>query len=308
MSKKPAPQIVILGDSMLDEYRMGNMDSKRSVFVPTALQEAPGGAGNVACNVRAMGAVPLLYSPVGRSRKSLRYRRCLRAAGVSTEHLMFSRHKDISHKVTLMAGAERILRIDYDERSAMPDKEFEDLLTDLFECNTGWSDLIVADYQKGGITQRGFDWLRYLCVQRHIRLYVDSASQWRLDGVFFYKPNRVQLAKVIGERLETLAKIEEAALRLKRRQRITHMAVTMDRDGLFYLDDHNQVKYMASHCLKAVDPCGAGDTLIAALAVGVARGCPVDRAVELANCAAGVACSYPGTYAVPAEKISHWYD
>ena len=308
MPKHTAPQIAILGDSMLDEYRTGNMDLKRLVFVPTALQEAPGGAGNVACNVRAMGAVPLLYSPVGRSRKSLRYRRCLRDSGVSTEHLIISRQKDISYKVNLMEGVGRILRIDYDENSTIPNEEFEALLTNLFEYNTGWSDLIVTDYQKGCITKQGFDRIRRLCVQRHIRLYVDSASPWRLDGVFFYKPNRIQLEQVIGERLETIAKIEAAALRLKRRQEISHMAVTMDREGLLYLDDHNQVQYMASHCSKAVDPCGAGDTLIAALAVGVARGDSVGHALELANRAAGVACSYPGTYAVPAEKIANWYD
>lgn len=300
--------IAILGDSILDEYWLGGFDADRIIFSPESLYQVPGGAGNVACNIRLMGGNPLLYSCVGRSQASIRYRRCLRNAGVATDHLLISRRKDICCKSSLMNGSRRILRVDRDEKSRICHKEEEAILSSLFQSDTNWADLIVTDYQKGFLTQEGFDRIRNFCMHRHIRLYIDSASQWNLNGVFFYKPNRFQFEKIVGVPLTTRSHIEKAALEFKRRQGVIHMAVTMDQEGVLYLDKQNRVIHFGASCQDAVDPCGAGDTFIAALVTCIASGHPVEEAVRLANSAAGIACAHSGTYAVAREEIPYWHD
>ena len=300
--------IAVLGDSMLDEYRQGEWDAQRQVYRPMSLVTVPGGAGNVACNVRALGATPLLFSVVGRSQLSAKYRRCLRSAGISQDYIRSSRAKEISHKSNLMAGEQRLLRMDRDDNSILTRSDEEALLSNLLESGTMWSDLILSDYRKGCVTSECFDRVRSFCAQRRIRLYVDSASAWTFGRVFFYKPNRYQLEQVIGKRFENRDQLSSAALRFKRRYQITHMAVTMDREGLIYLDEHDRICHIESSCREAVDPCGAGDTWIAALAVAVASGHPVARAVRLANEAASVACNHIGTYAVSANEVPGWND
>ena len=300
--------IAVLGDSMLDVYRYGEWDGKRRVFRPHTQHIAPGGAGNVACNVKALGATPLLFSIVGRSRLSSKYRQCLRKAGVAQDYLKPSRSKDICEKVNYMTTNRRVFRIDRDDTSVLPHADQEALLNSLLDSGTAWSDLIVSDYRKGCITSACFDQLRQFCAHRHIRLYVDSASAWDMEGVYFYKPNRFQLEKVVGQPLDSSRELIAAALRFKRRYQIQHMAVTMDSQGVVYLDEQDRVHTMESACREAVDPCGAGDTFLAALAVAVASGRPVARAVRMANEAAGVACRHTGTYAVTAGEIPGWND
>ena len=300
--------IAVVGDSMLDVYRFGEWDGKRRVFCPRTLHLAPGGAGNVACNVKTLGATPLLFSVVGRSRLSSRYRQCLRQAGVVQDYLKPSRVKDICEKVNFMDQSHRVLRLDRDDTRVPPHAEQEALLHSLLESGTAWSDLIVSDYQKGCITSASFDRIRQFCSQRNIRLYVDSASGWNMEGVYFYKPNRFQLEKVVGQPLEGMRQLTAAALHFKRRYGIRHMAVTMDARGAVYLDEHDGVHPMESVCQDAVDPCGAGDTFLAALAVAVASGRPVARAVRIANEAAGVACRHTGTHAVAAGEVPGWND
>ena len=163
--------------------------------------------------------------------------------------------------------------------------------------------VVVSDYQKGCIGQDLFERIKKICFARNIRLLVDSKSSWDLSGIFLYKPTVAELEKLLGRKLAGIDETIEYGMRFKQEQGIENLVITLDANGLIYLDDSNMAYPIPSACKAPVDPTGAGDSMMAAMAVCLANGVPMGAAVRIANEVAAISCERMGTLAVSLDML-----
>lgn len=302
---KENSKILVVGDLMLDRYVIGNV-SRVSPEAPVPVLAAahdenrPGGAANVAANIAAMGGDVTLLALVGTDSISAELEKCIRAYGV-TAQLIKDPRGGTTEKTRLVAGAQQIARVDRDVR---PTSEMQAKLLQAFERIADDFGLIVlSDYAKGTL-----DLLpRYLRVaaEKNIPTLVDPkrTDPAIYQGAFLLKPNNNEFAGLFGEASteEALVTKAHSALNVLGLQ---HLIVTRGAKGMVVVSADGTTESVPTRAREVFDVSGAGDTVLAALAVSLARGEGISHAVRTANAAAGVAVSHPGTYVVSHKEVS----
>jgi rfaE bifunctional protein kinase chain/domain len=269
--------ILVTGDAMVDRYWFGTV-ARVSPEAPVAVlgyeraEERAGGAANVAANCAAMGAkVRELYSPDWPARPVV--------------------------KLRLIGRTQQIARVDFDVPQAPVD------LGALAEAAHGCRVAVLSDYAKGAIADP-FSAIT-ACRMAGAQVVVDpkgcDANRYR--GTDVLKPNHHEMIALVGE-WEAEVELEDLAFALCRAFEIGAVLMTRGDRGMSLFVPGFETLHLAGRKLELCDVSGAGDTAIAALAVGMDRGMPLAAAAMLANHAAGVAVSRFGTSVVRAEELA----
>jgi rfaE bifunctional protein kinase chain/domain len=303
-------RVLVVGDVMLDRYWFGDV-SRISPEAPVPVvkydrvDETPGGAANVARNAAALGAKVHLLSVVGRDEAGRRLAALLRAERVSARL-----HHDASIETTVklrVIGPQhhQLLRIDF-ERS--PSREvLLDKLGEYRRLLGGCDVVVLSDYGKGGLTHIA----RMIALARARRkpVLVDpkGSDYLRYAGATVITPNRNELREVVGSWASD-RELAAKALALRRKLGLKALLVTLSEDGLKLFQD-GAVRHEKAKAREVFDVSGAGDTVIATLAVMMAAGAPLDAAARIANYAAGVKVGKFGTAVVyPGELVEAMKD
>ncbi|MDM0081959.1 D-glycero-beta-D-manno-heptose 1-phosphate adenylyltransferase [Variovorax sp. J31P179] len=304
-SSSPAkPRILVVGDMMLDRYVIGEV-SRISPEAPVPVLAArhdenrPGGAANVAANIASMGGQATLLAVVGPDAASIELEKCLHDYGVQT---LFLKHPlaGTTQKTRLVVGSQQIARVDRDVRPT-PEMQAK-LLSEFLRIAPTYDLIVFSDYAKGSL-DRLPEFLA-AAAERKIPTLVDpkrtDSSFYR--GAYLLKPNHNEFVGLFGaytsdDELVAQARAALAALQLR------HLVVTRGAKGMAVVSADGRAHFVATKARDVFDVSGAGDTVLAALAVDLADGRSISDAVHAANVAAGVAVSHAGTYVVSKREI-----
>lgn len=300
-------QVLVIGDVMLDRYWFGDVD-RISPEAPVPIvrvqssDERLGGAANVARNVMALGAKSMLMGVVGNDEAGRIVHELIRECGIS-DHVFDDPQAKTTVKLRVLGRQQQLLRADFE---SVPDHELLVEKLDLFKAVLPSAHAVVlSDYGKGGLTH--ISEMIQLARERGILTLVDPKGDdyARYRGATLLTPNRSEFAQVVG-RWKSEDEMTLKAHTLRRSLQLSHLLVTRSEEGMsLYSEDNGRPKetHIAAQAREVFDVSGAGDTVIATLAVSLGCGMDMEQAVALANRAGGIVVSKLGTATVSAEEL-----
>jgi rfaE bifunctional protein kinase chain/domain len=296
--------VLVVGDAMLDRYWMGAVE-RISPEAPVPIvkieheEERPGGAANVARNAAALGADVTLLSVVGADEAGARLESLLKLARVRPQ-LHHDRGIKTTVKLRVIAGRnQQLLRVDFEKQ---PGHEVLASKLKDFERTLGEVDaVILSDYGKGGLAHI----VRMIAAARRAGkpVLVDPKGDdySRYKGATLITPNRSEFSHVAGAWKDE-RDLTERAQRLRRKLEAKALLVTRGGEGMTLFEEGARV-HVATDAREISDVSGAGDTVIATLAVALAAGMRMRDAVRLANRAAGIVVGKFGTAVVTPKEL-----
>lgn len=309
--------VAVLGDLMLDEYLFGEVNRispEAPVPVVRVVREHAvlGGAANVAANLQAIGATPLLVGAVGDDAAGARLTALLESQRISSKGVVKASGWPTIIKTRIIGQQQQMLRIDREEPEAGPSSAFEALLRHLDEALASAKALIVSDYAKGLLDARLLTFVRQRCAQAKIPWIVDPKPSHRAlyQGATLMTPNTKELAELTGLPAKTDEDMTAAARKLVGDLELQGLLVTRSEKGMALLAPearHEAPWWIPTEAREVFDVSGAGDTVIATFAAAVAAGADWKDAAMLANAAAGVVVGKMGTATVTPEELLDRY-
>lgn len=304
LPKFEGAKVLVVGDVMLDRYWFGDVnrispEAPVPVLKVNRVDERPGGAANVARNIAALGAQATLLSVVGDDEAGACLEKLLNANGNLTALL----HRDSSIstiiKLRAIARHQQLLRIDFE---TPPSHEVLHAALADFRVQLPLADVVIlSDYGKGGLAH----------IAQMIQLARDAGKQVLVDpkgddyarytGATLLTPNRSEFCQVAGNWRDE-AELDSKAEKLRTDLQLEALLVTRSEDGMS-LYRAGEVQHEATHTREVFDVSGAGDTVIATLAVMLASGADLSDAMRIANRAAGIVVGKLGTAVVSREEI-----
>jgi len=304
------PRVLLVGDMILDRYLHGSSDRvspEAPIMVLTATREEhrAGGCGNVAANLRALGADVSCVAVVGEDESAARVRDLFAAADLRTDGLVVDRSRPTIRKTRVVAQSQQLLRID--EEQARPlSPEVEAALIARLEPGLATADIVVvSDYGKGALTDAVLERVCRAKGDRRPRVLVDPKGRHyaRYRGATILTPNKLEAETATGIALDTDEGNRRAALQLCRMADLEAAIITLGARGMYCcLADGSKEWSIPARARSVYDVTGAGDTVLATLAFALASGADLEAAMQLATAAAGVKVQRFGVVAVtPAE-------
>ena len=296
-------RILVVGDVMLDRYWFG--DSERispeapvPIVQVAKIDERLGGAANVARNVAALGAKTSLLGIVGVDEAGTRVSELLLASGVDS-HLEQDAKVPTTVKLRVIARQQQLIRLDFEEAPSAAALEHK---LARFEALLGAVDaVILSDYGKGALDQVATMILQAKAKQKIILVDPKGSDFERYRGATVITPNRGELRQVIGK-WASEDELTERAQTLRRSLDIQALLLTRSEEGMSLYTDAG-VSHVRAQAREVFDVSGAGDTVIATLAVALAAAWPLERAMALANRAGGIVVGKLGTATVTSEEL-----
>ena len=297
-------RLLVVGDVMLDRYWFGDV-SRISPEAPVPvvkverLEERPGGAANVARNAAALGAQTALISVVGEDDAGRALQRLLQEGGIAA-HLQVDAEIDTTVKLRVIGRQQQLLRIDFE---TTPSHEVLRAKLAEFERQLAHCDIVVlSDYGKGGLTHIG-EMIRLARAAAKPVLVDPKGDDWgKYAGATVMTPNRAELAGVVG-RWHSETDMLQKAEKLRGELGLDALLVTRSEEGMSLLTD-GHAYHQAALAREVYDVSGAGDTVIATLAVMLAAGADWAEAIRVANVAAGIVVGKLGTAVVSRDEIA----
>jgi rfaE bifunctional protein kinase chain/domain len=293
--------VLVLGDAMLDQYWHGTVDRiSPEAPVPVLRVEhqdhRPGGAANVALNVRTLGARSTLLAACGDDEPGRILQHLLASAGVNA-YLERDAGAQTLVKLRTVGRAQQLLRLDFE---AQPCAGTLARLRERFDSTLPDHDAVVlSDYGKGCLTETATTRALIALARAHGRpVLVDpNGPHWeRYTGASMITPNRAQLAQAMGP-WSGEAQLHERAFALRQRLQLDSLLLTRSEEGMTLFDAEGAM-HVDAQASEVFDVTGAGDTVIATLAALMSCGLSVRAAVPLSNRAGGIVVGKFGTATV----------
>jgi D-beta-D-heptose 7-phosphate kinase/D-beta-D-heptose 1-phosphate adenosyltransferase len=305
-------RVLVIGDVMLDQFTVGRVTRiSPEAPVPVVAYERDeyraGGAANVALNVRALGAHVDLIGLVGADGGAGRLRELLSAADVKGNGLITDESRPTTTKVRLVTTRnQQVARIDY-ERDDPPSSGVEDALIDQMESVVrGAGAVVVSDYLKGIVTRRLMASLVAATQEHGVPVLVDPKIPHLefYSGTTLVTPNHHEAEVATHMRIRDENDVQRAAAIFRQRARCDGVLITRGEHGMWLAADGAE-GHLAATARQVADVTGAGDTVIATLALAIAAGAGAAEAAQLANAAAGLVVAKFGPATVtPGELLT----
>lgn len=297
-------KILVVGDVMLDRYWFGDVhrispEAPVPVLKVDRVEERPGGAANVARNIAALGANATLLSVVGDDEAGA----CLEKLLTQHSNLTALLHRDSSIstiiKLRAIARQQQLLRIDFETR---PSHEVLNAALVDFRAQLPAADVVIlSDYGKGGLAHIAEMIALARAAGKPVLVDPKGDDYARYSGATLLTPNRSEFKQVAGT-WQDEAELSSKAEKLRVELGLDALLVTRSEEGMsLYRKD--SVLHEPTHTREVFDVSGAGDTVIATLAVMLASGAALPDAMRIANRAAGIVVGKLGTAVVSREEI-----
>ncbi|MGB3850578.1 MAG: bifunctional ADP-heptose synthase [Tunicatimonas sp.] len=315
-------RVLIVGDVMVDAYVWGRVE-RVSPEAPVPVvrvnrrESRLGGAANVALNVQALGATPLLCAVVGTDAPGDAFRQLLVDQGIATDYVVSSSERTTTVKERVIAGPQQVVRIDDEHDHLLSDSEREALLSAADQALVQADVVIFQDYDKGVLSEAVIRHITERAQQRGIPVAVDPKKRNFLHyhNASLFKPNLKELRQGLQqERLalhhETYAPlhsepaaIREAAATLRGLLHHQITLITRSEKGVFIDTDTDEAHFMPAHVRQIADVSGAGDTVISIAALCLASAAPLPTLAALANLGGGIVCEYTGVVPISRDRL-----
>jgi len=301
---------LVVGDLMLDEYLWGKADRispEAPVQVVDVLREdlRLGGAGNVANNLAALGCQVSVASVVGEDENGWTLLKAFNRQGIETLGILQEPSRRTGRKTRVLATNQQIVRIDRESREPLS-TSIEKKLCDWLQTHlAGFDVVLISDYLKGVLTHQVLRTVISAAQKRRIPVLVDpKGNDYRkYRGATCLTPNRKEAEAASGIPIRCLATLQEAASALMTMAELNNLLITRSEEGMSLFCGNGETVHIPTVAREVFDVTGAGDTVLALLACGVAGGLDLAEAARLANVAAGIAVAKLGTSTVTPTEI-----
>ena len=313
-----SPKVLVVGDFMLDVYVYGDAlrispEAPVPVLKVTKTQYRCGGAGSVAIDLAALGAVPCCLGLIGGHEKDqnaqiLKDKLNSTGADISGLIPIVGRRTTSKHRLIGLAQhrhRQQLMRIDYETTEPLSDEQYENILK-LYKNMLPKVDIVcLQDYNKGLLADSICKQMIEIAAQSQKKILVDPSSindYTRYAGTTLISPNRTEASIATGIDIVDMHSAAEAAKQLMNSFGFEAVVITLDKEGA-YLQTKSMSEHIATKPRSVYDVTGAGDVVLATLAVTLAAGCDYKTAVQVANIAGGIEVQKFGCATVSIDEI-----
>lgn len=302
-AKIPQARVLVIGDVMLDRYWFGRVE-RISPEAPVPVvhvvseEERLGGAANVARNIGALGAQVSLIGLVGADDNGQAVRALLAASNVQ-DCMIVDKGRPTTLKLRVIGRQQQLMRVDFEEpptRTALSDVQQQ-----LEEQLSNHDIVVLSDYAKGALKQ--VPELIAIARRAGVPVLVDPKGDdyERYRGATLLTPNREEMKQAVGG-WSSETELERKAQQLRQALELEALLITRSEQGMTIFTPHAR-HHVAAQAKEVFDVSGAGDTVLATLAVGRAVGLDWVDAMYWANRAGGIVVGKLGTSVVTAEEL-----
>lgn len=297
-------KIMVLGDLMLDKYIWGKV-SRISPEAPVPVVEVTreslclGGAGNVAHNLQALGAYPVLVSLIGQDQAG----EWIINNVPDYRGIIIDARRATIVKTRIIAHHQQVVRVDFEQKepltAAIEDKIIRFINKESFEG------LLISDYNKGLLTPSLMREVLKLCQAKNVPVFVDP----KVDNFFLFSPvtlitpNHHEAALIVHHPCEQDRDIEAAGQEIMAKIKTKYLIIKRGEKGMTVFQEKATPFHIPTRAREVYDVTGAGDTVIAVAALCLLAGATIQEAAFIANLAAGVVVAKIGTAVVTIPEI-----
>ncbi len=308
-------KILVVGDIIVDHFVWGSVnrispEAPVPVVNVTKEEMLLGGGANVLHNIYSLGGEAVLCGIIGDDEMGVRLQKLLQDLGSSTEGLVKGR-RPTTVKTRVVAQGQQVVRFDREQTGA-PAAATITAMTDFLDRNLSDFDaIIISDYYKGVITQPLMEKLLARVAEveeksgKTIPVVVDPkpSQPQRFYGASLITPNHMEAEKMSGMHISSTEELRAAAEVLLETVGCQAVLITRGEAGMALLEKGRELVTIPTTAREVFDVTGAGDTVIATLALGLAAEASFGDAAALANIAAGVVVGKVGTATVSPEEL-----
>ena len=311
-------KIIIVGDIMVDSYIWGSVDRispEAPVPVVTVKERGNrlGGAANVAVNIKALGAEPIICSVIGKDSKGKELQQLMKDDNMPTQGIIESNDRLTTTKFRVIGNNVQMLRVDEEiTDDLLPDEEKHliDTIANIIR-NEQIDAIIFQDYNKGILTKHTISEITKLANQHQVITAVDPKKNnfSEFKDVTLFKPNLKELREGIQAEVDPTNKksLEKGALVLHKKLNARIIMTTLSEHGVFISAKNNGGNFSAltlpAHVRSITDVSGAGDTVIALATICLALKQEPEFIASISNLAGGLVCEYVGVVPIQKEKL-----
>ena len=306
-------RILVIGDVMLDAYVMGKVNriSPEAPVPIVSLENEDariGGAGNVALNLLALGAKPIICGVIGEDSSGDKLLNLFEKNGISTDGLVKSMARKTTVKTRVISNKQQLLRID--SESTFPLLESEEIkLNNTIQniINQGVDGIIFEDYNKGVLTDSVIQNTIKIAKEKDIPTAVDPKKENFLSykGVSLFKPNLKELKEGLNLNFDFNSNkdlFEKGIEVLEEKLQNEISFVTLSEHGVF-IKNQTEKYYVPAHMRSISDVSGAGDTVIAVATLCLISGASTKQIAEISNLAGGLVCEKSGVVSISKNDL-----
>ena len=302
-------KVLIIGDSMIDTYLWGEVN-RMSPEAPVPIVEVKkhenrlGGAANVALNLKALGANPILCSVIGTDEKGVLFEKLMKESNLSTEGMLSTKKRKTTIKTRVITENKHQLRIDEEETS--PIEQVEEFLKLTISLINNIDVIILQDYNKGVLTAE------------IIKKVIDSANKNGIPTIVdpkkinfnsyknctIFKPNlaEIKAGMKVDFDANNIAEIEKVSSKLRKKLSAKAVLLTLSEKGIS-INSEKEFKHIPAFERNIIDVSGAGDTVISVAALCLASNIDDTDLSALSNLAGGLVCEEVGVMPINKEKL-----
>jgi D-beta-D-heptose 7-phosphate kinase / D-beta-D-heptose 1-phosphate adenosyltransferase len=315
VTKLGTPKVLLVGDFMLDVYVYGDAErispeAPVPVLKVTRTDYSCGGAGLVAANLCALGAIPLCVGVIGEDSNGKKLKELLREKGADISGLMTVTDRPTTTKQRLIGLAQhrhqqQLFRMDSESTEPLSEGQYA-RLGRIFEKKLRHADNVcLQDYNKGVLADLFCKKVIKLAAKARKRVLIDPSpitDYSKYEGASVITPNRYETRMGVGFEIKTIKDAQRAAKELVKKLKLEGIVITLDKEGA-YLRSPGFDEHIPTRPRVVYDVTGAGDTVLATLALALAAGCDFKNAVQLSNIAGGIEVEKFGGATVSRDEI-----
>lgn len=313
LNKFKDKKILVIGDVMLDRYLIGDVirispEAPVPVLKVNKELHVPGGAANTANNIAALNGKAYIAGVVGKDDAKKLLEIQLKKSNIITEGLIIDTNKPTIQKVRVLSRSQQLVRIDYEEPDGYNKETENKLISYIKKIIKKIDAVIISDYSKGTITENLASKIIDLCKQNKKPLIVDPKP----ENIEFYKeatlvtPNQKEASEItnIENKLENVVSMGEKIKEMLN----SNVLITKGEYGSSLIEQKGDIIHIPTKAKEVYDVSGAGDTVVATIALAIAAGADLKYAAVLANHAAGIVVGKAGTATTNVKEIQHLFE
>ncbi|AXC13426.1 ADP-heptose synthase [Acidisarcina polymorpha] len=301
--------ILVVGDVMLDKYIQGTVE-RISPEAPVPVVQAsqrtqrPGGAANVAMNIVGLGARASVIGFIGDDEDGASLTDLLEVGGVDARLLAVPQTPTTS-KLRILSGSQQIVRLDIETKTLRPEKAYKNLIEEVRKLLHKADGVILSDYAKGTLNPEVCQTIIGDANDAGLPILVDPKGRdfLRYRGATTICPNLKELGLALANSEGSVDSLLDEGQALVSKLDLDYLTVTLGEHGIAVLHSHAPRFHVPAIARQVFDVSGAGDTVIATLALSVSSGFSINDAAHLANVAAGVVVGKLGSVPIARHEL-----
>ena len=304
-------RVLVIGDLILDEFLWGDV-SRISPEAPVPVvwvkRESfmPGGASNVANNLRSLGARTYLAGVIGDDESGAILKGELDQKGIDTGGIVVDESRPTTLKTRVVAQHQQVVRIDKEKQHALSDAMISRIINYTRGLITKIDAIIIEDYGKGVITPKLLKHIVPLARAHKKIISVDPKEEnlKYYQGITLITPNNHEASKAVGFEIKDSATLKRAGIAILKKFKTKIALITLGENGMAVFQKDKPMKQIPTVAQEVFDVSGAGDTVIATYTLALASGADPVQAAHISNCAAGIVVGKVGIAVVTPDELA----